>query len=98
MKNPYLNALAAAAYIGVVGVFMHYVQQGHANTPDQWYDGIALISLVTLSVAVMGYLFAFKPLQMYLDGEKKLAVSFFLKTLGTFAVITIALLLLIVLR
>jgi hypothetical protein len=93
MKNPYLNALFAALYIGVVGTFLHYVEQGHANTPDKWWSGIAFISLVTLSVAMMGYFFAFKPLQMYLDGEKKIAVEFFLKTLGTFAVFTIALLL-----
>lgn len=95
MKNPYLNALAAAAYIAVVGTFLHYVEQGHANTPDKWYGGIAFISLVTLSVATMGYFFAFKPLQMYLDGNKVEAVHFFLKTLGTFAVITVALLLIV---
>jgi hypothetical protein len=93
IKNPIINALGAAAYIGIVGTFLHYMEQGHANTPDKWYSGIAFISLVTLSVAMMGYFFAFRPLKMYLDGEKKEAVSFFIKTLGTFAVFTIALLL-----
>jgi hypothetical protein len=92
MKNPYINALSAALYIGAVGTFLHFMTETHANTPDKWYSGIAFISLLTLSVAMMGYFFAFKPLQMYLDGDKKNAVSFFLKTLGTFAVLTIALL------
>lgn len=95
MKNPYMNAICAALYIGAVGVFLHYMEQGHANTPDKWYSGIAFISLLTLSVATMGYFFAFAPLQMYLDGEKKQAVQFFMKTLGTFAVITIALLIIV---
>jgi hypothetical protein len=98
MKNPYLNALGAALYIGAVGVFMHYMTATHANTPDHWYSGIAVISLLTLSVAMMGYFFAFMPLQMYLDGEKKQAVQFFLRTLGTFALFTIALLVLVSVR
>ena len=91
MKNPYLNALGASLYIGVVGTFMHWMEKGYANTPDKWYSGIAFISLLTLSVATMGYFFVMKPLLMYLDGDKSGAVSFFLKTLGTFAIITLTL-------
>ena len=90
MKNPYLNAICASAYIGVVGTFMHYMEKGYANTPDKWFSGIAFISLVTLSVATMGFFFVVNPLRMYLDGHKEQAVQFFLKTLGTFAAITIA--------
>jgi len=91
MKNPYLNAGLAALYIAVVGTFMHWVEKGYANTPDKWFSGIALISLVTLSVAMMGYFFALRPLQIYLDGDKVGATTFFLKTVGTFALITIIL-------
>lgn len=93
MKNPYLNAVAAAAYITLIGTFMNFVEKSGTQPDSKWLGGIAFISLVTLSVATMGYFFAFKPLQMYLDGDKKEAVNFFLKTLGTFAVITVALLL-----
>lgn len=95
MKNPYLNALGAIVYIGVIGTFLNLMEQGHANTPDKWFSGIAFISLLTFSVALMGYFFAFKPLQIYLDGDKKGAANFFLKTLGTFAVFTGALLLIV---
>ncbi len=90
MKNPYINAICASAYIGVVGTFMHFMERGYANTPDKWFSGIAFISLLTLSVATMGYFFAFVPLQMYLDGRKQESVNFFLKTLGTFGAITLA--------
>jgi hypothetical protein len=93
MKNPYLNAVAAAVYIGLVGTFMNFVERSGTQPDSKWLGGIAFISLVTLSVATMGYFFAFKPLQMYLDGQKQEAVSFFLKTVGTFAVITVVLLL-----
>lgn len=95
MRNPYLNAVAAAAYIALVGTFMNFVERSGTQPDSKWLGGIAFISLVTLSVAMMGYFFAGKPLQMYLDGEKKTAISFFIKTLGTFAVITIALLLIV---
>ncbi|HRH25658.1 MAG TPA: hypothetical protein PLD99_01740 [Parcubacteria group bacterium] len=89
MKNPYFNALGASLYIGVVGTFMHLMEKGYANTPDKWFSGIAFISLLTLSVATMGYFFVFVPLQMYLDGQKQESVRFFLKTLATFALITL---------
>ena len=76
MKNPYLNALLAAAYIGVVGTFMNLVPE-HFNPEPKILGNIAFISLVTLSVAMMGYFFAFKPLQMYIDGDKENAVNSF---------------------
>ncbi len=89
MKNPYINALGASAYIAVVGTLMHFLERGYANTPDKWYSGIAFISLLTLSVATMGYFFVFVPLQMYLDGQKQESVRFFVQTLLTFAAITL---------
>jgi hypothetical protein len=52
------------------------------------YAPIVIISLFTLSAAMMGYLFLFQPLQLYLDGKKKLAVNLFIQTLATFAGLT----------
>jgi hypothetical protein len=37
----------------------------------------------------MGYLFLSQPIQLFLDGKKKQAVSLFLQTLGVFACITL---------
>ncbi|RJQ29898.1 hypothetical protein C4571_00570, partial [Candidatus Parcubacteria bacterium] len=56
---------------------------------------IAALSLLTLSVAVMGYLFFYGPLQLYLGGERERAVNLFLKTVGVFAGITALVLLLL---
>ena len=87
MKNPYLNAILASLYIAFVSIFMQTV--GPRIAPDsKLFGGMAFISLVTLSVALMGYFFALMPLRMYIDGQKQEAVSLFLKTLGTFAGIT----------
>lgn len=85
-KNPYLNSVFAEIYIVIVAFVMTHV--GKPDTPDNFFTPIAALSLLTLSAAVMGYLFLGQPLQMYLDGEKKQAVSFFMKTIFTFALIT----------
>lgn len=85
-KNPYLNSIYAEVYIIIVVSIIHYV--GAPNTPDSFFDPIAAISLLVLSAAVMGYLFLGVPLQLYLDGEKKQSVNFFMKTIISFAAIT----------
>lgn len=85
-KNPYLNSIYAEIYIIIVTSIIHYV--GKPNTPDAFFDPIAGLSLFVLSAAIMAYLFIGEPLQLYLDGEKKKAVAFFMRTVISFAVIT----------
>ena len=83
-KNPFINALAAVGYIVLVVTVI-----SNLPGPDtEFLTPIAALSLLTLSVSVMGYLFFYGPLQIYLGGEKERAVNFFLKTLGVFAGIT----------
>ncbi len=70
-KNPLVNAIAAALYIALVGSVMFY---GLSRTSQPTVViPIAVISLFTLSTAVMGYLFVYSPLHLYFDGEKKKA-------------------------
>lgn len=91
-KNPIGNAVLALVYIVIVVSVMSFLNRtsgGH----DTFITPILALSLFTLSAAVMGYLFLGQPIQMYLDGKKKPAVTFFMKTVGTFAVITIIVLL-----
>lgn len=89
IRNPLINALAAALYIALVAFGMYYGSRLKQGDDDTVLAPIAMISLLTLSVAMMGYLFLAQPLQLYLDGKKKEAVDFFLKTLGVFAGITV---------
>ncbi len=87
-KNPILNALAAVAYIAIVASLMFYAPKD-IDSVDSVVVPIAMISLFTLSAAVMGFLFLYKPGELYFNNNKKEAVMLFIKTVLTFAVITI---------
>jgi hypothetical protein len=91
-KNPYLNALAAALYIIGIVLIIQYGIAASGNREETIAIPIAMLSLFTLSAAMMGYIFLLQPIKMYLDGEKKEAVNLFLKTVVVFAGITVLLL------
>ncbi len=86
-KNPILNALIATAYIALVASIMFYAPR-FADKKDTVFTPIAVLSLFTLSAAVMGYIFLSNPAQLFVTGKKKEAVNLFLRTVGVFAVIT----------
>ncbi len=86
-KNPLINATAATLYITVIASFLSYGTKLFPRE-DTVLAPIAMISLFTLSAAVMGYLFVYQPLQLILDGHKKNGVNLFLQTVGAFASIT----------
>lgn len=83
--NPFLNAAGAALYIVIIVNVIHAFADASPQE-DTILAPITMLSLFVLSAAVMGFLFVYKPLTLYLDGQKQNALSFFLKTLGTFAV------------
>lgn len=88
-KKPFLNALAALVYIILVVLVMTTISGVQSNV-NQFIIPIMVISLFTLSAAVMGYIFCYQPLRLYLDGKKEEAVKLFLKTVGIFACMTIS--------
>jgi len=87
-RNPYINALAATAYIVFVVLLITYGPAYVRDKPDTILAPMAMLSLLVFSVAFMGYLFFLQPIQMFLEGQKREAVELFTKTLGSFAVIT----------
>ena len=87
-KNPFINAFTATLYIAAVALLMFYGTE-HKASVNSVIVPIAVVSLFTLSAAVMGYLFLYQPLQLYLDGKKKHAVNLFLQTVAVFAGITV---------
>lgn len=87
-KNPYLNALIAGAYIVFVVLLITYGPAFVREKPDTIFAPIAMLSLLVLSVAFMGYAFIFQPTLLYIDGKKREAIELFTKTLLTFAFIT----------
>jgi len=89
-KKAVINGFVAFAYIFILVSVMNFVSRS-AEQPDSILAPIAAISLFTLSAAVMGYLFCLQPIQLYLDGKKKQAVSQFLQTVTVFGIITVVL-------
>ena len=86
-KNPFLNALAATAYITVIASVLYYGLQ--AITPvDSVMVPITLLSLFVLSAAMMGYFFLYQPAQLFFENRQKEAVKLFLATAAIFACIT----------
>ena len=78
-KNPFLNAITAIS--------------GVQNDINMYIIPVMMLSLFTLSAAVMGYIFCFEPLRMYLDGKKEGAVKLFIRTVGIFGSITLGIIL-----
>lgn len=91
-KNPIINALSASGYIILVVSVMTFVTQPLKNKPDTFFAPVTVLFVLTLSVAVMAYLFFYQPLQLFIEGRKKEAVNLFVKTIGVFAVLTIVVL------
>ncbi|MFA5136006.1 MAG: hypothetical protein WC489_01275 [Patescibacteria group bacterium] len=87
-KNPIINALSASAYIFLVVSVMTFITRPLKNKPDTFFAPITVLFVLTLSVAVMAFLFFYRPLMLFIDGKKTDAVNFFIKTVGVFAVLT----------
>ena len=84
-KNPLINALGALTYIVLVVAVMNYLSQTHRNMPDTVMAPILFLSMFTLSAVVMGFLFFYQPLMLFIDGKKKAAVNLLIRTIAVFA-------------
>jgi hypothetical protein len=87
-KNPIINALSASTYIFLVVSVMTFVTQPLRHKPDTFFAPITVLFVLTLSVAVMAFIFFYQPVMLFIDGKKKQAVNLFVKTVGIFAAIT----------
>jgi len=65
------------------------------NKPDTFFAPVVFISVLTLSVSVMAFLFFYQPLRLFIDKKQKEAVNLFVKTVGIFAVLTVLALILL---
>lgn len=91
MRSPYVYALAASLYIAFIATFLNNASKILPNDNQSVIGPIILLSLLVLSVTVMGFLFFYEPLRLYLSGEQKQAMRFFARTVGTFTFVTFAL-------
>lgn len=93
-KNPIINAASATLYITAVALLMFYGKTLF-GTKDTILTPIAVLSLFSLSAAMMAYFFLYQPLMLFLDGHKKQAINLFLKTTAVFAGNTVVIFVLI---
>lgn len=94
-KNPIINAFSALGYIILVVSVMNFIMHTQRNKPDTIGAPITMLSLLTLSAAVMAYVFFYQPVQLFMEGKKKQAVNLFVQTVGVFGAITAAVLILL---
>ncbi|TSA44182.1 hypothetical protein D4R49_00620 [bacterium] len=89
-KNPFVNALAATAYITAL---VSVVFSAPKTTPfeNTIMAPIMFLSVFVLSAAVMGFLFVYQPLRLFFENKQQEAVRLFLLTIVSFAGITIVL-------
>ena len=89
--NPFLNALAASAYIAVIVSIIFNAEKILGPAEDTVLIPMGMLSLFVLSAALMGYLFLYQPAMLFLEGKKKEGVDLFLTTVAVFAGITLLL-------
>ncbi len=95
-KNPLTNALTAALYvIGIVSIL--YFGGTIAQPEDTILIPMAMLSLFTLSAAVMATVFFYQPVALLIKGETEPAFKLALHTIGYFAIITATLFLILLL-
>ena len=87
--NTFTNAALAALYIVLI-VFVMDTVTSLTTQEETVLIPMTILSLFVLSAAVMGFLFVYKPFQLYFEGHKQEAVLFFTKTVGVFACFTAA--------
>jgi hypothetical protein len=96
-KTALINSSATALYIVLVGTFMYYGTMIKIGRDNAFLAPIAMLFLFVFSASLTGFLMIGKPVQMYVDGNKKEALSLLTYTLAFFSIITlISIILLIV--
>jgi hypothetical protein len=91
-KNPVINAFAAAAYIGGIVSLLSLFVDSKVEQTIPLLIPMVMISLFTLSAAVMGLIFFYEPFRMYFADEKEAAIKLVVQTVLTFAVLVALLL------
>jgi len=86
--TPLVNVVGIAIYILLVIAIISALQS--PNTPDKGILApLFLLSLFTLSAAVMSFLFFYQPFKLYFDNHRKEALMYFMKTVGYFGLLVL---------
>jgi len=79
-KIALINALLTTFYIILIGIFFYYASEVKLGKDNQFLAPIAMLLLFVSSAAITGYLVIGRPLQLYIDGKKKDALTLLFNT------------------
>jgi hypothetical protein len=94
-KQALINASLTSLYIIGIGVFLYFGAMFKIGK-NSFFTPIAFLFLFVFSASITAYLIMGKPAQMYVDGEKKEALTLLTYTLGLFSVFTLISLVLLI--
>lgn len=86
-RNPYIYAVLALGYISILVSGLYFASE-YAPKEDNVLMPIGMLALLTLSVAVMGFLFFYEPAILLLEGKRPEAIRYFFQTVLFFAAVT----------
>lgn len=90
LLRSFAHAVMAYAYIcGIAAFFNLGVEKMFKNVPE-FFAPIIILSLLVLSAAIMAILVFGKPVLLYLDNQKKEALTMLFYTLSCLAIIFVA--------
>jgi hypothetical protein len=95
LKNAFINAIATAIYVILVGSFIYFIGASQIGNTKSAFIPIAILMLLVFSVALVGSLIFGRPVLWYIDKKKKEAIILLMYTLVIFFIITIVVFLLL---
>lgn len=81
--KPFLNALIAAGYIGIIVTVLSNTEQFNARELGM-IAPLTFLSLLVLSAALMGYLFFYQPVRLLIERQPEEAGKFLISTIASF--------------
>ena len=88
LGRAFVHALLVFVYIFCIALALNYGDQSHMFMAiPEFFAPVIMLSLLVLSAAIMGILIFGKPVLLYMENQKKEAVSLVLYTIGSLAFI-----------
>lgn len=85
IKSPYISALLASSYIVLLVSGVYFTSKYESEVRFEIVLPMIVLSILVMSVAIMAYLFFFRPLVLLLENKVKESARHFLTTLFSFA-------------
>lgn len=92
IKTAIVNSIGVLVYVAIVSYVMTNAERVFGKM-DSAISAVGFLMLFVLSAGIVGSLIVGKPIMLYIDNNKKEAISLLIWTLACLAIITIIVLL-----